>query len=104
MALFKDMELANAVWAHAKLHLSQDKAFLHRLAAEFTARLNSGEEMAAQCVSNVTWSLAKLGIKNEEYCWVSCAAARMVCSDGHAVDVALGRQGQTGGCLEQTTF
>lgn len=69
LPVLKDIELSNMVWAHAKLFLNQREDYLQQCASEFTTRLQL-EDMTAQSVSNMTWSLAKLGVMNEDYCWV----------------------------------
>lgn len=66
----QNVEISNAVWAHAKLHIHHNGGFIQQCAEEMTTRLEDGIDMSVQCVSNMTWSLAKLNIKQEAYCKV----------------------------------
>lgn len=77
MPVFKDIEISNTVWSHAKLHLNHNGGFIRQCAEEITIRLENGAELAEQCVSNTTWGLGKLNIKEEAYCRVGETTAFM---------------------------
>ena len=66
------MELCNAVWSHAKLQLRFNSDFLQRCATECVSRIQAGDVISEQFVSNLTWSFGRLGVVNEDLCRVSC--------------------------------
>lgn len=74
---FKAQELANTVWAFAKLQY-RDDPLMARISEEAVSRLSDpgrAEEFDSMCIASITWAFATLGCWNEQLLGAVATAA-----------------------------